>query len=1222
MAYLDRPKITVERIQTSPAVPVMRQRVSTAIIGEAREIASTSDGTASAITIPAHITVYADELTLGETVSLTLVYSAGSSIQVSVPYTTTIKAWGTALMAANSDLLCIATEDPSGDHTKDYLDIYAAPAIYQLSIPAISGKVGNSSTKCGIFDEKLPLNFLTTPHSVDSDYLKWSEADFTFDIKQRGSYVNVTDYALKGTKVIKGSKAYYSSTNGWIYPGTSEAADHSASVLLERNGSVFTNNWTDATAQFDLANADPFVIYCHDESNATAGRNFWYAVPSIASLKYSTIKIQLSKVDTALGVSTRINNTTLIITVEYLATSLASDVWTALDNLTLPNSSDPVFNHLVEHAETNFAVNLLQAATKDEDGLSIVVLSGNRTTVTATPVHYQASSGNGKTLAVQFTADDSNVALSGNDYTVNIHYTNAAASALTDITLAMNTDATGRTILPGSLANNSVITFAYDANSTGTETAFIWKSGSGNGPHFESTITGDTWSDVATNWSALVGTAIFVTGSNGSSNNVASAAATISGGSLDSISNIVDLNGELVLSGTAINAEALLSNPNGATTVTFSGGKDAVQFAKIWSDTDTANKIDTLDLSQYVTSEDCLFRIKVGNSQAYVHLPSGYSNTDPTQNASTLQSAIELVLPGVATVSGNVVTISTTNPGLDGLIALEDIYGNAVETAFGISTGSIVQRMTWDAIQVGDFLELYDDNKNLHVGVVTKLIPNSIYVTGTDTLSTVYNSIKVEGIEASVTSSATWKIVRKSAAGSWDVSSDVLAVPGLFATQPNGEVIKTSVYLGYSVKRLDLVGYTINTREDLAAVTPYIPENPLGFAAGLYFNVNQAQVMLYSVDSDATSHMNALNKAFIREAVVIVPLTDDPEILYDYKQAVDAQNDPTNGAKEALLLMAPASPKYKASTSYEENVAVEANDSNTIYFDSAVLDVATVQSDLSTKTAYITVAGYYSRWEIDSYDTTANAINVKTADVSDSSVFTTSDLPSGITEISIEILGDAISNATDWIGAISADVAKFESAYVRYLAPDTVILAVNGLDMHLPTYYVAAMTAGEIAMRNPAIPLNGATIGGISGVVYPFDNFTDRLLGEAAAKGVSFLIQDIPNGPVIYRNFISTNTATVENREHSIVFADMVGARRFRRNLSKWVGPFAMDKKYESAFGAAVSGIIHSLLADGIWKSATAGTVTQSVTDPTKIILEINRTAFMPVLSGTIKIMV
>jgi hypothetical protein len=65
-----------------------------------------------------------------------------------------------------------------------------------------------------------------------------------------------------------------------------------------------------------------------------------------------------------------------------------------------------------------------------------------------------------------------------------------------------------------------------------------------------------------------------------------------------------------------------------------------------------------------------------------------------------------------------------------------------------------------------------------------------------------------------------------------------------------------------------------------------------------------------------------------------------------------------------------------------------------------------------------------------------------------------------------------------------------------------------------------------------------------------------------------------------------------------------------------------MDKKYDAALAAVVKGVINSLTADGIWKSAALKSVAQSPVEPTKIVLTIDRTAFMPVLSGLVRIMI
>jgi hypothetical protein len=1232
MAYLDRPKITVERIETNPTIPPATQQVNAALIGEANEVASVANGTQTPVIVPARLELYRNELTSGETVLITVVYLSGNVTQVQVPFTSTLSNLGNAIMIANSDLLCMV----DGADASERMVIYGAPSIHQLSIPAIAGKTSTAQNKYGYFDEELPLSFIETPHKVSSDKLFWDEAEFDLSFKLNGVDQEASSFALKGSKVVKGSLNAFDngsgSPNTLIVPSNSlldKQIKYLPSTIERISNEYFESKKVDATADFDVAKPAPFVVYDSNPAKPTAGRNFWYGMPSIEALKlYKTIKLSLSNVTSpAQDAELIVSGSLLTVSVQYATGDAATTVFNKIANAVLPDGSgNHVFTGVVEHKDDGYAVNTLYIATSSVHDKTAAAVGGSVVTITATPHYYQAASGNGKTVVVSGVVGDPVIDRSGDAYTVKPGFINATASN-SHIAFDFVKDANGEATLRGSFGNGHSIEIekVNDGNPL-TETAFTWQVG----PVFTTHVTCDldsnsnayTFQQIASDWKTanVPGGATLLTANSDDSTAVSGTSTLTTTGGVRSSLNAIE-----ALAGTS-DTKLYLSVPAGAdgdmeiitgtsTSVSFTGGRDAIGFYD--TATGTANAIKSADLSDEANqvSGMCIFRIRIGDDQATVQLPTGYDS------ASVLQQAIESVLPGVAAVDGNYVIISTDKRGMDGFIALGDVEGNAVETAFGKST--VTSRIVWDNVQVGDFIEIKQSD-GIHTGVITKVDSSYFYKEGAGVSPTaVYNKIKVAGIEATVLTADTWRILRKGTNGAWSVdSSNVLSIPGLFAYRTDGEPIQTTGYLGYIVKRLDLSGYTVNTSDDLNEVTPFTPDNPLGLAASLYFGTNKAQGLLYSVSGTKESHMDALEKAFTRETMVIVPLTSDPEILVSYKSAVDVQNDPNSGGKEALLLMAPRDPKYKVPTVFESNVPVSSNDSNTIFFDPGVLDVSIVAAQLSGKVAFITIPGYYSMWEVKSWNTSANSLDVKQSGVTDPDIFTMEDLPAGLSTINIEVLGDALASATDWIEAIAAEVSKFKSMYVRYIAPGTVQITVNGLVFNLPAYYAAALTAGIMAMRNPALPLNGANIDGLSGVMYPYSNFTDRLLGTAAAAGVSFMVQDAPGGPVIYRNFISTDTATVQTREHSLVFSDMVGARRFRRSLSKWVGPFAMDKKYDAALAAVVKGVINSLTADGIWKSAALKSVAQSPVEPTKIVLTIDRTAFMPVLSGLVRIMI
>jgi hypothetical protein len=179
----------------------------------------------------------------------------------------------------------------------------------------------------------------------------------------------------------------------------------------------------------------------------------------------------------------------------------------------------------------------------------------------------------------------------------------------------------------------------------------------------------------------------------------------------------------------------------------------------------------------------------------------------------------------------------------------------------------------------------------------------------------------------------------------------------------------------------------------------------------------------------------------------------------------------------------------------------------------------------------------------------------------------------------------------------------------------------NGLEQLLPSYYLAAITAGQIAQQAPQQPFSYLQVPGVVSVRGSSDYFSRPQLNTMAGGGCWIWFQETPSAAVEVRHQLSTDTSTKLNRELSLTKVIDYTSKFVRKNLRPLVGRFNITEELLEMIASVTDGCCVYLTEDiKALADCTYSSITVVDVDEIEVIMDI--TPFWPNNKITIRIRV
>lgn len=425
-----------------------------------------------------------------------------------------------------------------------------------------------------------------------------------------------------------------------------------------------------------------------------------------------------------------------------------------------------------------------------------------------------------------------------------------------------------------------------------------------------------------------------------------------------------------------------------------------------------------------------------------------------------------------------------------------------------------------------------------------------------------------------------------------NILRDIYGVPMFPA---NGEL-----YLGYKALRVDVSAdaenpklIEISSDDDITSNLGEIrTDNPLAYAAWLCRNLGCPDRVMYALGVGAISDdlpdgtLPAYTSAFEYlenwEVYTLATLTQERTVHDAGQVHVDTMSLPENKAERiyfGTIEQPLRAPDTVAISGTDGNTTAVANEFNTGRpgITQALLDLGV---DITKLNPTLTDA------EEVYLDIETDALNYRVLSISGQvlTVVPATGSPSwnadgfyATTALATPLIHEAWSLKVRGAELVTALGAPDKNAIARAIADicdgyddkrvfigypgETTLTDPNGLEQLLPSYYLAAITAGQIAQQAPQQPFSFMRVPGAIAVRGSSDYFSKEQLNIIAGGGCWIWYQETPSSAVEVRHQLSTKTATVLEREFSLTKAIDYVAKFFRRNCRPLVGRFNITEE-------------------------------------------------------------
>ncbi len=494
------------------------------------------------------------------------------------------------------------------------------------------------------------------------------------------------------------------------------------------------------------------------------------------------------------------------------------------------------------------------------------------------------------------------------------------------------------------------------------------------------------------------------------------------------------------------------------------------------------------------------------------------------------------------------------------------------------------------------------------------------------------------------------------------------------------------VLITYKARRTDLVGelLSFNSVTDVdTQLGPIVPENPLAYGLSLLLGATDKMAfgMMVKDQDSLVDHQEALDVLAGEEVYFLVPLTNNRAIHQVYLAHCDAASAP-EGMRERRVIV---SQKASARRSYQASSSTgQASLNSTIFTDSnakfitngvpvgAVVVLASppsielqdvprtelIISSVISETqlnliqpvthgtdiigeAVGTGTGAQLIFQLDfNSGVVPSAVIVYLNGVQQSSASFSVDSTGKITFVIPPALGVAVTadyEITSISGIqytvqsqelsnfeIAQDVAAVGAGYAdRRIKVTHADIAVVSDGSEQEVYFFNCAIAGLFSAVAPNAPIANVPIPGFLGVKH-IRKFSEQQFGFMAASGISVLIQDRPDSPVVLRNSISTDMTNVNTREDSIVNCVDYFAKFLRTNVKSIAGRFNItDEFIDNMLRPAINGVIREMITAGFMgTSSTITSIEQSTVNKDQLFVLIDGAFFAPANKITITVRV
>jgi hypothetical protein len=188
--------------------------------------------------------------------------------------------------------------------------------------------------------------------------------------------------------------------------------------------------------------------------------------------------------------------------------------------------------------------------------------------------------------------------------------------------------------------------------------------------------------------------------------------------------------------------------------------------------------------------------------------------------------------------------------------------------------------------------------------------------------------------------------------------------------------------------------------------------------------------------------------------------------------------------------------------------------------------------------------------------------------------------------------------------AVSDGNAAIKNMRAFSVFPDQVLVDVNGVTKTLPGFYACAAIAGMVASQPAQQGFTNFPVGGLRGVKGT-ERFSKKQLNVMAGGGTYVLIQDSPDGPVVCRHQLSTDTTAIETRELSITKVVDFVAKFLRLGVRRFIGTQNVNKDLLDNLSTTVQGLLAFLEERGVLNGSNLNQVAQDASQKDTVIIDV-----------------
>lgn len=599
----------------------------------------------------------------------------------------------------------------------------------------------------------------------------------------------------------------------------------------------------------------------------------------------------------------------------------------------------------------------------------------------------------------------------------------------------------------------------------------------------------------------------------------------------------------------------------------------------------------------------------------------------------------------IAYVVGTDLVLRSSTSGHDSKIKIVGAPDSSTDllTALGLTAGDYFG--TSFKVRAGD--TLYGDNAE--IGTVTEVHPGgnqgrlriSPEVSITSTWSSWYIiANNLENEETEWGSTVPYPDFYLDTAGDAHIKHDFLR--DSLGSPLTGAV---GLYLTYQAVRKDVTSEATTGTPALVvfedvdeleeAIGPIQPANPLAY--GIFQAIsNAANTQITGLGIAETSAgepygtLTAWGKAFdflATEEVYAIAIMDDNPLVHQFaKVHVEAMSQPEQKAERvAIICQDRPTREYDSiavSGTNGESTAATKFDTQQPTITSQLQNLGLDPNSLSASDGvYLDVESDNYFWNITSIeDGTVVVINQTFGPGENDDLFyEENEAPPDdlINEtFSVKVRGNAIPDSTAGRNVEVETYVNIGQGYstrrVWHLISNGAYASVDGVISLVEGFFLCAAKAGQVAGNLPSAPLTNFSISGFTGVVGTNDRYTESQMNQIAYGGNDIIVQPGAGSPLVSRHQLTTNMASIEVREQSIVKAVDFCAKFIRTGLRNFIGKFNITETFLDTISAVVQGQVRYLSDNGIIAGGDLNNIIQDTTNPDTVLVDVTIEVLYP----------